>query len=279
MAGTLAVGSNVLIRTAWIRVEATGTFTVGSEAQPASNVTIYLEHTDCQLLEDGPALDACLVRGQLLSFGTTRIWGMPKTSWTWLSAQATSGASAIEVDDCAGWVVGDWIVLGPTGHNQRGNDRTSASETYVASVSVGVSSCTVSLTGSLVRKHDACDDCHGVRKYAEVCNMNRSVEITGPFYSRDHGSAERDPVPQRGGQGVVTSQRHTGVMTMHHVHVSNCGRIVLGEYCLHLHILGVCPACRFEGVVVTRGVNKALVFHATHQASAQDFIAYDHKGA
>jgi hypothetical protein len=109
--------------------------------------------------------------------------------------------------------------------------------------------------------------------------MNRSIEITGPWYWRDTPSAARDLVPQRGGQGVVTSQRMTGVMTMAHVHVHNCGRILLGEYCLHLHILGRCPSCRFDGVVVSRSANKALVFHATHQAVAQDLVVYDHKGA
>ena len=277
--GKLIVRSNVYIRTAFVHVEQQGQFLVGSAAQPVRNVTIYLDHFDCQWIEEGDELTACLRRGQLVSYGTTRIHGLSKTSWSWLAAEASSGATSIQVEDCSGWEVGDWIVLGPTGHRVYSADRSDASENYITSVAVGDSSCVVGLREALQRTHHACDDCHGVRKYAEVSNMARSVDITGPWYPRDVGSSNRDPLPQKGGQGIVTSQRHTGTMAMHNAQVNNCGRLVLGEYCLHLHILGVCAECRFEGVVVTRSVNKALVFHATHLAVAQDLVVYDHKGA
>ena len=279
--GTLYIGSHVHISTPSIRVEASGSLLVGSEASPATNVTLYLEHADCQHMEEGSAAyERCLTRGQLVSMGVTRMYGAPKTAWSWLAAQANSGARSIEVEDCAGWEVGDHLVLGPTGHRMW-HGRADASEAHVASVSVGEGgSCTVGLSIALVRTHDACDDCHGVRKVAEVSNLDRSVVIDGPWYWRDRATQERELVPQLGGQGIATSQRLGGVMTMRHVRVRHCGRArVLGQYCLHLHVVGRCPACRFDGVVVTESNNKALVFHATHQSVAHDLIVYDHKGA
>ena len=109
---------------------------------------------------------------------------------------SASGATAIQVEACTGWEVGDWIVLGPTGHGVW-HGRDEASEATVASVAPGAASCTVGLAAALPRTHHACDDCHGVTKYAEVSNLNRSVEITGPWHARDAGSAVRDAVPQR----------------------------------------------------------------------------------
>ena len=102
------------------------------------------------------------------------------------------------MDTCAGWEVGDSLVLGPTGHLQW-HGRSDASEATIASVSLGGASCTIGLTAALTRTHHACDDCHGVRKYADVSNLNRSISLTGPWYARDAGSAARDAVPQRGG--------------------------------------------------------------------------------
>ena len=84
------------------------------------------------------------------------------------------------VNSCVGWQVGDWLVLGPTGHGVW-HGRGDASEAYIASITAGSATCTVGLREPLERTHDACDDCHGVRKYAEVSNLNRSIEITGPW--------------------------------------------------------------------------------------------------
>ena len=277
--GTLQILSHVYVHTAFILVAKSGSLLVGSEASPASNVTLYLDHHDCYWMQDGTAAKSrCLERGQLTSYGTTRIFGAPKTSWSWLAAEATASATSIQVERCDGWEVGDWIVLGPTGHGAW-HDRSSASEAYVASVAPGAGSCTVGLAAALVRTHHACDDCDGLRKYAEVSNLKRSVEITGPYYWRDRADAWHDLRPQYGGQGIVTSQRHGGLMTMSHVHVRNCGRLIVGEYCLHLHLLGACPACRLEGVVVTESANKAITLHGTHESTVSDAVIYNHKGA
>ena len=275
--GTLSIGSDVYIRTPFIHVEPSGTLLVGTEEAPASNVTIFLEHDDCWPMDEGAAKERCLEHGQLLSYGTTRVWGQPKASWTWLAAEAAAGASTITVEDCTGWLAGDWIVLGPTGHGMR-EGRSEASESYIASVSAGGSTCTVALTVALPRTHH-CAELNGVRKVAEVSNLKRAVEITGAYHWRDETDASHDRLENLGGQGIVTSQRLGGLMTMSHAHVRNCGRIILGEYCLHLHLMGRCPECRFDGVVVTESANKALVFHGTHQATAQDVVIYGHRGA
>jgi hypothetical protein len=68
-------------------------------------------------------------------------------------------------------------------------------------------------------------------------------------------------------------------MKVHFASLSNCGALLFGEYCLHLHHMGNCPDCSFKGNVVMKSVNKAITVHGTSQALVEGNVLYDHKGA
>ncbi len=68
-------------------------------------------------------------------------------------------------------------------------------------------------------------------------------------------------------------------MHIENVRVEKCGRVHLGEYCLHFHFAGDCPQCVFRGNVVTYGTNKGITVHATHHSLVDRNVVYDIRGA
>ena len=64
-----------------------------------------------------------------------------------------------------------------------------------------------------------------------------------------------------------------GLMKMEHARVDNCGRVALGEYCLHLHLVGDCPSCAMRGNVVEGGVNKGITLHGTQRSERRHLSA------
>ena len=139
----------------------------------------------------------------------------------------------------------------------------------------GNSRCSVGLDRPLWFRHrgDWIDDV--VPTQAEVVNLNRSVLITGPtIHWRD---AAR---PILGGQGLVTAQvGRAGSMRIEWARVERCGRIAVGQYCLHFHMVGPCPSCAFVGNVVEGGVNKGITVHGTHHSLVAQNVLYDVRGA
>ena len=59
-------------------------------------------------------------------------------------------------------------------------------------------------------------------------------------------------------------------MAVEYARVERCGRVALGEYCLHLHLVGDCPSCAMRGNVVEGGVNKGITLHGTHHAHIEE---------
>ena len=55
--------------------------------------------------------------------------------------------------------------------------------------------------------------------------------------------------------------------------VERCGRIAMGQYCMHLHLVGPCASCAFVGNVVEGGVNKGITVHGTHDALVAEVCA------
>ena len=83
-----------------------------------------------------------------------------------------------------------------------------------------------------------------------------------------------------GGQGLVTAQvGRGGSMRVEWARVERCGRIALGQYCLHFHLVGPCADCAFIGNVVEGGVNKGITLHGTHNATVDANVVYDLRGA
>ena len=67
-------------------------------------------------------------------------------------------------------------------------------------------------------------------------------------------------------------------MRIEYARVERCGRVALGQYCLHLHLVGPCPSCAFVGNVVEGGVNKGITVHGTHHATVAQNVVYDVRG-
>ena len=68
-------------------------------------------------------------------------------------------------------------------------------------------------------------------------------------------------------------------MVMEWARVERCGRVALGQYCVHLHLVGKCASCAVRGVVVDGGVNKGITIHGTHDATVEENVVCDLRGA
>ena len=287
--GVLEVLNDTLVAVRRLRVSATGELRIGSAARPAANVTVYLDHDDC---EAAGAADGCLDDGRLVSYaGAVHVHGVAKTPWSVLTADCDACAT-LRVAECAGWAAGDRIAVAPTGHRAEHYAEAIASEDpqrnflaaervvravtdprRVEGATAADGDCVVELETPLDLLHRGAP-LHGVPTHAEVLNLDRSVTITGPpIHWRDEAR------PILGGQGITTVQVGGGLMKMEHARVDNCGRVALGEYCVHLHLVGECEACVVRGIAVERALNKAITVHGTHGATVERNVVYDVRGA
>ena len=76
--------------------------TVGTEAPyvPALNVTLHLDHSDCESLS-GAAQEECLKDGRLDVYGEWESFGVPRTAWSQLTADCDS-CGTLAVEECRG---------------------------------------------------------------------------------------------------------------------------------------------------------------------------------
>ena len=283
--GSLSILSGTQLRARSIYVAESGTLKIGSAESPATNVRVHLEHSDCEVVADVQKAD-CLRDGQLVSLGTLLVHGAPKTPWSTLAVTAPAGSASIVVEECDGWVVGDRLVVAPTGGEALSYTAVinygdpsplanyEAEERAIAAVSENLSGCTVTLDAPLAHRHRG-EMVHGVVPiHAEVANLDRSIVFTGPPL---HWREVEKPI--RGGQGITTVQAGGGLMVMEWARVERCGRVALGQYCVHLHLVGKCASCAVRGVVVDGGVNKGITIHGTHDATVEENVVYDLRGA
>ena len=121
----LIILSHSIVNASRIWVAPSGSLFIGLPAAPATNVTIYLRHSDCS----APlSASDCSVGGTWYSEGTTRVYGSPLTPWTQLVADALPGAVQLDVEQCDGWEVHDELVVAPTG--QRGTSAYADAEAF-----------------------------------------------------------------------------------------------------------------------------------------------------
>jgi hypothetical protein len=67
---------------------------------------------------------------------------------------------------------------------------------------------------------------------------------------------------------------------MKHARVEKCGqRGILGRYCVHLHRMGDCPTCIFDGNAIEYGHQRAINIHATHRSVSTFNVVTDVRGA
>merc|ERR1719361_1749963 len=145
------------------------------------------------------------------------------------------------------WSVGDRIVVVTTGNGATSfssdDEDWYSEERTIASISSA--DCSITLDSALAYHHSGSWLDGIVPMRAEVLNMDRSVLITGPTHSYSSN-------PMDGFQGIVTRQAGSkGVMQVENTRIENCGRVELGEYCLHFH---------FEGMRLRIPITKRLLF-------------------
>ena len=196
----------------------------------------------------------------------------------WLTADAAAGATTITVGACDGWNVGEAIAVAATGgtgthYGEIIHDHANyeSERRIIAAVTVtdDGNECVVTLDAALGSLHRGSLYDGIVPMYAEVLNLNRSVTFTGDMYWKD----EENKI--KGAQGITTAQMDGGVQIMRYARVENCGRVELGKYCVHQHLLGHCPECAIQGVAVEFGVNKGITVHGTHDSLIDGNVVYD----
>jgi plastocyanin len=131
---------------------------------------------------------------------------------------------------------------------------------------------------------------------AEVIHLSRTVVFTGDDFRHVpcDPALTADPHTrissqgchcQNNGRSVCTLGLHInhmfgGKSRMQHVRAEKCGqRGVLGKYCMHLHMMGDCPSCLFEGNAVEYSHQRAYNVHGTHRSTWRFNVATDVRGA
>lgn len=292
--GTLRVGSHTTIRADRIEVHASGRLLVGSSTSPVAGVTFELRNLQCADVLDCPG-------GEFVSFGgIVEVYGEPKTAWTRLVAPANALDTIVRVEACDNWTPGDEVIFAATAG--RVDEQSQYSAAYGAqanfvsvkrelqTVTPGAAACELGLATPLGYSYESRDldalpavgsspRLRATRIDAEVGNLARSVRFTtAPVAGSDMHWADH-AYKIRGAQGITVMHMSEGHMHVEYARVDNCGRMRMGGYCLHFHLVGVCPACKFIGNAITNGINKGITVHGTHAATVQGNVIYDVRGA
>jgi len=272
------VRSNTFLQARRIAVASDAKLRIGvSEENPARDVTIFLAHTSN--LPD--TLD-----GTITVLGTLDVFGEQKTEWTFLTSTVNSGSKSLRVDSCDGWSVGDELVLLPTGNTITGVNQkyfqspmTSFKDPAKTSVviidAIDAGTCLVTTASPIPFIH-LCDWVWGgtYKLCAEVLNMRRSVHITGNRYLNDPSNV------MKGHNGIEIKAISTKAqMRIRYARVDKCGKVRIGGYCIHYHMIDACSNCFIHGVVVTESVNKGITVHGTHDVTLSRNVIYAHRGA
>ncbi len=290
--GTMVVKSNTQVTTSRIEVEPSGSVEIGTPESPATDVTLYLDHADCEALVGSareenwsPAATECLKRGEVLIRGNWHSYGVPKTAWTRLLDSCGEGCDTLQVEECRGWQAGDEVVVTATGNEVFGQPQSGrgaySPRRQITSIAPGTDGrdCAIGLDSPLAELHSGAPIDSTERdsvKRAEVLHFARSIVITGPMHWRN-GGTDIASSPS-GGQGIITRAVDDGEVVMHWHHMNNCGRPLLGNYCHHLHHRYQSGG-EFKGISVLNSVSKAFTIHGTSHARVEAATVYNHRGA
>ena len=274
--GTMVVESDTRVTTSRIEVEVGGRVRIGTPESPATNVTLYLDHADCESV--GTGATECLKRGEVLIRGDWHSYGVPVTAWTRLLADCGTGCAELQVEECRGWAVGDELVVTAARVGARADGSPSR---RIASLANGTDGrdCAVGINVALDELHSGApisDTGRDSVVRAEVLHFARSIVITGPMHWRN-GGIDSASSPG-GGQGIITRAVNDGEVVMHWHHMNNCGRAILGSYCHHLHHRYQSGG-EFKGISVLNSVSKAFTIHGTSRARIEAATVYNHRGA
>lgn len=263
-------GARITLDT-WL-VTGGGRLEIGTAAAPAADVIVTFV--------GGPIIgDPMLLGRGLVSHGALTIHGIPRTSWSRVTAGPMAGASVIAVDDATGWGVGDTIVIAGTrydGHQFDGFHQPEDEVRTIAAIDGG----TITLDAPLVHDHDA----PRADLRTAVGNLTRSVTFQSV-----------ETTPDRRGHLMVM---HAPAAEIRYAAFRNMGRTdksvdalpadpantdptmnVQGRYAVHLHRTGVDAA---PAVVVGNAVwgspGWGIVDHDSH-AVLDANVTFDTFGA
>ncbi len=254
-----------------VKVESIGNIEVNGtlEMQPATAAVVHELHF--------PAVDEDIFVGgghEVLATdvglwvthdGTIIANGSAKTPWTRLTGAVSATATSIEVEDAAGWRVGDEIVIVPhepptvANHWLHYDERTIASITGSGPYTIGLS--------ALTYPHNAVTF-HGETYTAEVLNLTRNVKISGTSGGRTHfmimGHSEVSYV-----EAV-----HTGPRNL--LDDDDFIQNTLGRYSFHWHeVKGHGVGVVVEGCVSHKSGGHAFVPHSTNGMTFDRCIVHD----
>ncbi|QDT17345.1 G8 domain-containing protein [Alienimonas californiensis] len=189
--------------------------------------------------------------------------GAEKTPWTRLRGGAEAGATQIQVEDAAGWRVGDRLVLTPTQSPAVGKECwTGYDDVRIQRVDGE----TVTLSEPLTHAHPRVND----EWTAEVLNLTRNVVLQGTEAGRAHALFMTD-APQAIRNVAF---RHMGPRTP--PDGNGITHSVLGRYPVHFHHCGDSSrGSLVENVVVHECGNRAFVPHASHGVTLRGCVSHD----
>jgi hypothetical protein len=182
--------------------------------------------------------------------GILNVAGSVKTPWTRLRTEASAKQAVIEVEDAAGWQVGDRLEIVPTLPPTSGDVSWNG---YDSVKITAVDGNKVSIAPALQYDHPQVNK----RWMAEVLNLTRNVVIQGTPQGRAHMMLMIDR-PQK----ITNIEiRHMGPRNVDGRYTKG----VLGRYAFHFHLNGQgSRGSLVENVVIHDAGNHAFVPHGSH---------------
>lgn len=316
--GTLVVENDTYIATRRIHVTPHGSVQIGTRESPASNVTIYLDHDDCEgLLYEGnrdswdATANACLDEGEIRVEGVWQSHGVPRTAWTLLTADCVNtgpsthdghacppvlhsgtigadwrgcGCDQLQVEECHGWAPGDRVVVAHNLHRTPADGATPESTVHtIATVAAGGGangSCLVELVTPTYLPRIG-DNPHKTfnNTLGDTIKLRAEVmHLERTIHITGPMHPRNASDPGFGGQGIVTRAGGSGEVVMSWHRMSNCGRVLLGKYCHHFHHRHEAGG-EITGAVIERSVSKGVTIHGTSNVLVRSTNIWNHRGA
>jgi hypothetical protein len=200
---------------------------------------------------------------------------------------AGCGCSTIEVEECEGWQEHDRIVIAYNlGRFPAGNPLQYSPQRTIASIVRNGRACSIGLNETTPLPHIANSEYltathtsgETISVAAEVLNFERSVTFTGPLHWRKQPGFDAEDNERFGGQGITTIALDDAVFDINFARFENCGRVLLGSYCIHAHHKNQ-HGIHINGVATNKTVGKVVTIHGTSNSVIENSVFFNHRGA